>query len=136
MKFIHITDIHLVPPGEMLWGFDPFARLDACLADIVIYHGDAAFCAVTGDLTERGAPEAYEALHQRLKSFPIETHLMLGNHDDRAAYLKAFGSAASSGHVQKVITRDGSMFLFLDTLKGPPSSAGLYDAPRRAWLTA
>lgn len=136
MKFIHITDIHLVPPGEMLWGFDPLARLDACLADIVIYHGDAAFCAVTGDLTERGAPEAYEALHQRLKSFPIETHLLLGNHDDRAAYLKAFGGAASSGHVQKVITRDGSMFLFLDTLKGPPSSAGLYDAPRRAWLTA
>jgi 3',5'-cyclic AMP phosphodiesterase CpdA len=136
MKIIHITDIHLVPPGEKLWGFDPLARLDACLSDIATYHSDAAFCVVTGDLTERGAPPAYQALHERLKHFPIETHLMLGNHDDRAAYLHVFGGAASSGHVQKAITREGSTFLLLDTLKGPPSSAGLYDAPRRAWLTA
>ncbi len=134
MKLIHFTDIHLVPPGEKLWGLDPLARLDHCLADIAAYHADADFCAITGDLTERGDPEAYEALRERLKVFPIETHLMLGNHDDRAAYLGVFGGAAASGHVQKAVTRDGCTFLFLDTLKGPPSSAGLYDAPRRAWL--
>ena len=29
MKLIHLTDLHLVPPGETLWGLDPFARLDA-----------------------------------------------------------------------------------------------------------
>jgi 3',5'-cyclic-AMP phosphodiesterase len=134
MKFIHVTDIHLVPPGQKLWGFDPLARLDACLADIEKYHSDAAFCAVTGDLTEKGDQSAYEVLKERLARFPIETHLMLGNHDDRANHIKVFGGADPSGHVQKAITRDGARFLFLDTLKGPPSSAGLYDAPRKSWL--
>ncbi len=38
MKFIHLTDLHLVPPGQKLWGFDPFPRLDQCLADIMKYH--------------------------------------------------------------------------------------------------
>ena len=54
MKFIHITDLHLALPGDSLWGLDPFARLDACLADIATHHADASFCAITGDLAERG----------------------------------------------------------------------------------
>ncbi len=134
MKFIHLTDLHLVPPGQVLWGLDPVSRFDAALDDIMAHHADAEFCVVTGDLTERGETAAYEALKARLERFPVETHLILGNHDDRANYLKAFGGADSSGHAQKAIERDGFRLLFLDTLKGPPSSAGLYDAPRKAWL--
>jgi Icc protein len=136
MKFIHVTDLHLVEPGMLLWGLDPLARLDSCLNDIAAHHGDAAFCAITGDLAERGDVAAYETLRKRLSRFPIETHVILGNHDDRANFLGVFGGCAASGHVQKVVTHDGMRFLFLDTLKGPPSSAGLYDAPRRAWLAA
>lgn len=133
MKFIHITDLHLVPPGETLWGLSPFDRLDACLADLAAHHADAAFCAITGDLAERGEIAAYEALKRRLAAFPIETHLMLGNHDDRGNFRAVFGG---EGFVQSAIMRDGAHFLFLDTLKGPPSSAGLFDAPRRDWLKA
>jgi 3',5'-cyclic-AMP phosphodiesterase len=132
MKFIHITDLHLVPPGELLWGLSPYDRLDACLADLAAHHGDASFCAITGDLAERGEVAAYEALKRRLSAFAIETHLMLGNHDDRQNFRTVFGG---EGFVQSAVTRDGAHFLFLDTLKGPPSSAGLYDEPRRAWLT-
>ena len=135
MKFIHLTDLHLVPPGESLWGLDPFARLDVALTDIATHHADADFVAITGDLTERGDIAAYEALRDRLKRLPLETHLILGNHDDRANYLQVFGGADEAGHVQKGFVHDGAHWLFLDTLKGPPSSAGLYDAPRREWLT-
>ena len=133
MKFIHVTDLHLTGPGESLWGLDPWARFEACLADIATHHGDAAFCAITGDLTERGDIAAYEALARRLAEFPMETHLMLGNHDNRENYRAVFGG---SGFVQHHWTGGGAHCLFLDTLKGPPSSAGLYDAPRRAWLKA
>ena len=131
VKFIHITDLHLVAPGEMLWGLDPLARLDACLADIAAYHGDAAFCVITGDLAERGEAAAYGALQDRLKRFALRTHLLLGNHDDRETFRAVFGG---EGFVQEAFTRDGRHFICLDTLKGPPSSAGLYDAPRRRWL--
>ena len=136
MKLIHLTDLHLMPPGELLWGLDPFARLDAALTDIAAHHADADLCVITGDLTEKGDVAAYELLKQRLAHFPLETHLLLGNHDDRANYLKVFGGADANGHVQQAITREGCHLLFLDTLKGPPSSAGRYDAPRRRWLEA
>lgn len=136
MKLIHITDLHLMPPGEMLWGLDPFARLDAALTDIAAHHADADLCVITGDLTEKGDVAAYGLLRERLKRFPLETHLLLGNHDDRANYLAVFGGADGHGHVQQAIMREGCHLFFLDTLKGPPSSAGLYDAPRRQWLKA
>ena len=134
MKFIHLTDIHLVPPQEKLWGFDTLERLDLCLADIRKYHGDAEFCALSGDLAERGDRAAYLALKQRLGNFPIPTHLMLGNHDSRGAYLDVFGGADAHGFVQHSLVRDGRHFLFLDTLKGGLSSKGLLDGPRRQWL--
>jgi len=134
MKFIHLTDIHLVPPAQKLWGFDTCARLEKCLADIIKFHGDAEFCAISGDLTERGEVDTYLAFKERLKNFPIPVHLMLGNHDDRANFLKVFGGPLESGFVQHRVIHGGRHFLFLDTLKGPPSSAGLYDKARREWL--
>ncbi|WP_421693173.1 phosphodiesterase [Aestuariivirga sp.] len=136
MKLIHLTDLHLMPPGETLWGLDPFDRLDKALTDIATHHPDAGLCIITGDLAEKGDIAAYKMLKQRLKRFPIETHLMLGNHDDRVNYLQVFGGADETGHVQEVLVREGFHLLLLDTLKGPPSSAGLYDIPRRLWLTA
>ena len=134
MKFIHLTDLHLVPPSQKLWGFDPFARLNLCLADIAKYHADAEFCAISGDLTERGDVETFVALKERLKRFPLPVHLMLGNHDDRANFLKTFDGADEYGFVQHRLVQSAQHFLFLDTLKGGPSSAGLYDEPRRKWL--
>ena len=135
MKFIHVTDPHLVDPFEDLWGLKPFDRLDACLTDIAAHHGDAAFCVITGDLTDRGEPDAYKALRKRLDAFPLPTYLMVGNHDDRAAFVKAFPEAYldDRGFVQFELRSDGVVFLFLDTLKGE-GSAGAYCEARRAWL--
>ncbi len=124
MKIIHLTDLHLVPPGEKLWGLDPFARFDAALNDIAAHHADAGLVAITGDLAERGETAAYELLRDRLSRFPLPVRLMLGNHDDRANYLQVFGGADASGHVQGALELGGAALLFLDTLKGrhlPPA---------------
>ena len=136
MKIIHVSDLHLLKPGEKVWGIDPAARLDACLADIERHHGDADFCVISGDLTDRGEIEAYALLKERLARFRLETHLLIGNHDDRANYFATFPDAQrdSNGFAQYSIVRDGFSFFFLDTLKGPPSSAGLYCEKRKAWL--
>jgi len=32
MKFIHLTDLHLVSPGDQLKGLDPVARLEPAFA--------------------------------------------------------------------------------------------------------
>jgi 3',5'-cyclic AMP phosphodiesterase CpdA len=76
------------------------------------------------------------ALKERLKKFPIPVYLMMGNHDDRANFLKVFTGPSEDGFVQHRFIQGGQHFLFLDTLKGGPSSAGLYDEPRRKWLRA
>lgn len=136
LKFVHISDLHLMPEGMKLWGVDPFSRLEGCLNDIAKFHSDAAFVVISGDLTEGGEVEAYHRLKVLLADFPIETHLMLGNHDDRAHFRSVFtdGPNDGKGFVQHAITHGNFRFLFLDTLKGPPSSAGRYCADRQDWL--
>lgn len=136
LKFVLATDLHLVSPGERLWGLDPLERFDAFLADVEAFHADADFCVITGDLAERGDVNAYEALKQRLSHFPLKTFLLLGNHDDRANFLSVFGNPDENGYVQSVIHHGGMRFLFLDTLHGPETSAGLYDEKRQEWLRA
>ena len=136
MKFIHLTDLHLTAPGERLWGLDPHERLEACLADIARHHGDAEFVALTGDLAEKGEVASYRALADALSVLPMPAHLMMGNHGERDAFRAVFGDihCDPAGFIQSRRETQGSVFLFLDTLKGPPSSAGLYDEARRAWL--
>jgi hypothetical protein len=34
MKFVQISDIHFVAPGERLYGLDPRERLEHCIEDI------------------------------------------------------------------------------------------------------
>ena len=122
MKIVHVSDLHLVKPGGKVWGIDALARFDACLADIARHHHDAAFCVISGDLADLGEIEAYELVRDRLASFPIETHLLVGNHDIRENYFAVFPKAPRDpgGFAQYHITRDGFSFFFLDTLKGPP----------------
>jgi len=137
MKFIHLTDLHLTAPGEKLWGLDPHERVQAALDDIVAHHADAERVIITGDLTERGEVAAYAALKEMLSRLPMPWHLMLGNHDEREAYYSVFGGPKDeSGFAQTMLETSVGRFLFLDTLKGPPSSEGLYCAARRAWLAA
>ena len=90
MKFLHVTDTHMIPPGGRLYGLDPVERLELCVADILRNHADAEFAVFTGDLAHRGEPGAYVELSRILRRLPMPVHLLLGNHDDRANFLAAF----------------------------------------------
>ena len=136
MKFIHITDPHLVAPGDLLWGNRTTDRMEHCLNDIIGGHSDAAFCVLTGDITDNGSEAAYEWMADRLQSFPIRTFLMLGNHDDRLVFRRHFPGTATdnNGFVQQVFRTDTAIFLFLDTLKNSDVSEGQYCDERHDWL--
>jgi 3',5'-cyclic-AMP phosphodiesterase len=92
-KFIHITDTHFVPPGNLLYGLNPIDRLAICVADVNRNHADAAYAVITGDLAHKGQPEAYEALKRELDKLVIPYHLLVGNHDDRANFRATFPDA-------------------------------------------
>lgn len=139
--FVHLTDLHLVPPGAPpLYGLDPAARLRAAVESIALRHGPdgpapAAFAVATGDLTHEGEPEAYSLLREILAALPFPCHLLLGNHDDRAAFRAAFPRAPvdAGGFVQRAVDTPAGRFLLLDT-KEPGTHAGRLGAARLGWL--
>lgn len=141
--FLHLTDPHLPPPGERLrGGIDAAAALEAAVAAIARRHGPggevpAAFAVLTGDLTRDGEPAAYARLREVLAGLPCPAHLLLGNHDDRAAFRAAFPEAPvdSDGFVQQALPSPAGLCLMLDTLE-QGRSEGRLCARRLAWLEA
>lgn len=136
MKFIHLTDTHLVARGRALHGLDPAARLEACVARLAARHADAAFCILTGDLADGGDPAAYACARELLAALPMPVHVIPGNHDDRAAFVAAFPDAPRDihGYVQQAFRRDGITFVLLDTLEPSQGSGGAFCSRRAAWL--
>ncbi len=135
MKLIHITDTHFVKPGEMLFGLDPKARLDAAIEDINKQHADADLAVITGDLTHWGQREAFAALKLSLSALQIPVKLILGNHDDRILFKQTFPDAVldENGFVQEVVDTPAGRLLLLDTnLEG--THAGWYCEERLAWM--
>ena len=90
MKFVQVTDTHLVPRGKVLHGLDPCERLDACIDDINRHHRDAEFCIITGDLVHHGNARAYRDLKVCLSRLKMPFHLLVGNHDHRGRLLDEF----------------------------------------------
>lgn len=142
LQFIHLTDPHLAPPGETLYGLDPAARLRAAIADIARRHGPdgptpAAFAVLTGDLTHHGQADSYALLREILADLPMPAHLLLGNHDERDAFRAAFPDAPvdPDGFVQSVLDTPEARLVMLDT-KWPGTAAGGLCARRLVWLKA
>ena len=66
MKFIQISDIHLVSKDRPLNGSVPSDRLEKCFDDILNWHADSEFCVISGDLSEFAEKEAYQSLKKKV----------------------------------------------------------------------
>jgi len=138
MKFIHLTDPHLVTPGVPLHGLDPAARLSACVSAIAARHADASFCVLTGDVADAGEPAAYAFAAEALTALPMPVHLIPGNHDARDALIGAMPGLPrdENGFVQHVFRHGDARFMLLDTLEPARGSGGDLCKRRLAWLQA
>jgi 3',5'-cyclic-AMP phosphodiesterase len=135
MKIIHLTDTHLVSPGQTLYGLDPQSRLDAAVLDINRNQGDADVVVVTGDLTHWGEEAAYHAFKSSMAELTVPYVVLVGNHDKRNA-CRAILSAApidSDGYIQGYRDTVQGRFIFLDTLD-EHSHAGQLCERRLGWL--
>jgi len=134
MKIVHISDIHI--HDRPILGSEPVANFRACLAHVERNHSDAAAVVITGDLTHEGGTESYRLLKSILEASALKPRLLIGNHDDRAAFLEVFADhpVDSAGYIQWAEDVGPARFLYLDT--AGPSHAGHYEADRRAWLEA
>lgn len=137
LKFIVMSDLHLVPEGELSLTLDTGARLERAVETVIARYGDADFCILAGDLADLGEAEAYRRLKAIIGRLPIPVHITLGNHDDRPAFLTVFGPefANGTGKVDKVIDHKGYRVILLDSSE-PGRVDGVLEPAQIDWLEA
>lgn len=136
MKLLWFTDLHLVPTeATKPAGLDPIASFSACLNHALEHHPDAQRIIITGDLIQLGHPAAYTTLKEILADCPIPVRFLMGNHDDRQEFLRAFpDSFEADGFVQGAEALEDFRLIYLDTLSNKGSHTGELCDERHAWL--
>lgn len=135
LKFIQVTDVHLISGGRRLYGVSPERRLHAAIDSINREHGDADFVVFTGDLVHWRDPESYGIFAEAIKRLTMPVKLIPGNHDDPHALAQSVPGVQvdADGFVQFAHVTPVGRCLFLDTRKAD-SDAGEYCAKRLDWL--
>ncbi len=137
LKFVVMSDLHLVRHGQTSMTLDTAARLEAAVACINDRYADADFCIIAGDLADEGEAEAYERLRDITSRICVPTYITLGNHDDRPTYLSVFGAqhADVTGKVNHVIDAKGYRVIVLDSSE-PGRVDGMLTEVQIDWLRA
>jgi 3',5'-cyclic AMP phosphodiesterase CpdA len=137
LKFVVMSDLHLLGEGELSLTLDTAARLEQAIDAVIARFDDADFCILAGDLADLGEAVAYERLKSIIARMPIPVHITLGNHDDRPTFLSVFGEdhAAETGKIDKVIDHEGYRIILLDSSE-PGRVDGVLEPVQIDWLKA
>ena len=139
-SFVHLTDTHIMAGGKWkarsgVWEFDTNASLRQVIEAINTLEPRPAFAVLGGDLASPDlldhdkavTPEMYDPsyvlLQQLLRPLPCHTYMLMGNHDNRTAFRRVFGSAAPTPEAPHSYSFDyqGYHFIALDSLHGRPN---------------
>ncbi|MEO1686674.1 MAG: metallophosphoesterase [Pseudomonadota bacterium] len=138
LKFIILSDLHIVPEGRLSHGLDTLDRLNLAIDHVNARHDDAAFVICAGDLADHGEAAAYERLKTALERLALPTYLTLGNHDHRPTFLEVFGQdlAGPTGQLDRVIDAEGHRIVILDSSDPDLAGSGRLAATQLDWLGA
>ena len=128
LKFIHLSDLHLLPAGQKLHGIDTCARLKAAVDNICSDFADAEFCMVTGDFTDAGDVESYQSARRILDRLPHPWHGLMGNHDGKAPNAQIVlpdPPWQPDGSLQYALETRAGIFIVLDSSVGGVDSGRL-----------
>jgi Icc protein len=136
MKLVVFSDPHMTA-DTLIHGRSPAAWLRRAVDHAASQHPDAAACVILGDLADTGMRAEYLLVKDELAALPFGCRLMLGNHDDRRAFLDVFGGVVpdANGFVQSVFDVGALRCILLDTLS-PGEGAGSLDGGRLEWLAS
>src|ERR1700678_2584469 len=134
LTIAQITDLHIAKAPHYVGNAD---RLRTVLAAIARLRPRPAAIFASGDLTETGAPEEYEALRELLRDAPCPVHVGAGNHDRRAPLLDAvrapFSGVDDHAFVQYAVNiGDLRLVMGYTVEEGRPE--GHFCEARAAWL--
>ncbi|HEX3864338.1 MAG TPA: phosphodiesterase [Stellaceae bacterium] len=137
MIVAQLSDLHIVPPGQLLYDrVDTAAFLSRAVTEINALDPLPDIVVITGDLVERGAPAEYAHLRQLIAPLLMPVFVITGNHDNRAALRDAFGGDGylpAEGFLHYTVEGYPVRLIALDTLV-PDHHRGRLCAARLEWL--
>jgi 3',5'-cyclic-AMP phosphodiesterase len=138
--FVHLSDLHLARPGNLVYGIDPMRQVRDVLERMARLDVAPAFIVISGDLSEDGSVESYEMLMGLVEEIGGDRPVLfaLGNHDNRMQFRRVvLGEAAADGQEPFCYSRliDGLRVIVLDSTI-PGETSGALGTTQRAWLEA
>jgi Icc protein len=136
VRILQLSDLHLTAdPSERVKGIPTHEALRDVVDHVVQSAQQFDRVVITGDLAQNGEPAAYRAAKQILGERCAASHVVPGNHDDRAALHANFSDASSGNHLSiRFSTRVRNWRLIgLDTLVAG-QVAGFVTEDQVAWL--
>jgi len=92
---VQITDTHILPPGELLYGnTDTAAHLAESVRQINSMRPQPDVVLITGDLVEKADHACYQYFISLISSLEMPTYVIPGNHDDPNVMLEAFSGTS------------------------------------------
>ena len=141
MHWALLSDTHIPADDTNTYrGFQPVANLKRIVPEIVAAKPQGAL--ICGDVARlQGLPGDYDAVRQILKPVTekMPVAFALGNHDHRANFVSALGTAQTGAQALKnrhvlVIEGPGVRFIVLDSLVEANSTPGFLGKAQRTWL--
>lgn len=139
MRIVHVTDCHVVAPGELVADrIDAAAALHRAIDRIEALAIPPDLVLATGDLVNDGRADQYDRLLDVLGRLDAPIVPVPGNHDDRTELRSRFEVLPAGGPddpIDHVVTVDDVRIVCLDTTI-PGHHDGDLDAGQLAWLDA
>ncbi|HJS32314.1 MAG TPA: phosphodiesterase [Alphaproteobacteria bacterium] len=140
MRIAQISDFHIRPAGELIYGaLDTAAYLARAVATLNALDPQPDLALLTGDLVDGGSDEEYARLRALLAPLRAPYRVIPGNHDTRDGLRRAFAAdryLPTSGDFLHYAIEDGAVrILALDSLV-PGKVWGRLCRERLAWLEA
>lgn len=139
MLIAQISDMHLKPPGELLYKrIDTAGFLERAVAHVMALDPRPDVVLATGDLVDGGKVEEYALLRRLFAPLSMPVYLIPGNHDARDPMREVFADRAylpGNGFLQYTVEDGPVRLIALDTLM-PGKGFGVMCAERLDWLEA
>lgn len=122
MNIIQLSDLHLTPDGQPLYGVvDTEAAFRAALERVRGLEPKPDLLLLTGDLANGGALSAYRRIEAALTALQLPYALLPGNHDSRTELRAVFQGHAWAGEPLCCLRQDwpaGTLLLLDSTVLG------------------
>jgi 3',5'-cyclic AMP phosphodiesterase CpdA len=107
MLIAQITDLHVMPKGQLAYGrVDTAGMLRNAVAHLNRLDPRPDAVVITGDLADRGEPSAYQHMREILAALELPWYVITGNHDRTDNFRAAFAD-------QPYLPREGEFIQYV-----------------------